>query len=167
MNRRKFLTTAATASAALVGLNSTRVLLAADSATPEAKGVPTKNYKLTPPEKGSIPVAIVISNGVNIIDFSGPWGAFDSVMLKNDQGETDGPFDVFSVSEKVEIVTAGGLKLMPGYSFADCPSPRIVVVPAQMGSDAMIDWLRKVAVTADITMSVCTGAFKLAKAGLL
>ena len=31
----------------------------------------------------------------------------------------------------------------------------------------MIEWLRKVAPTADVTMSVCTGAFKLAKAGLL
>ena len=31
----------------------------------------------------------------------------------------------------------------------------------------MIDWLRKTAPTADVTMSVCTGAFKLAKAGLL
>ena len=31
----------------------------------------------------------------------------------------------------------------------------------------MIEWLRKVATTADVTMSVCTGAFKLAKAGLL
>jgi transcriptional regulator GlxA family with amidase domain len=31
----------------------------------------------------------------------------------------------------------------------------------------MIEWLRKIAQTADVTMSVCTGAFKLAKAGLL
>ena len=31
----------------------------------------------------------------------------------------------------------------------------------------MIAWLRKVSTTADVIMSVCTGAFHLAKAGLL
>jgi transcriptional regulator GlxA family with amidase domain len=43
----------------------------------------------------------------------------------------------------------------------------VIVVPAQKGSDAMIDWLKKTAPMTDVTMSVCTGAFKLAKAGLL
>ncbi len=31
----------------------------------------------------------------------------------------------------------------------------------------MHEWLRKVSASADVTMSVCTGAFQLAKAGLL
>ena len=31
----------------------------------------------------------------------------------------------------------------------------------------MLDWIRKSAKTADITMSVCTGAYVLAKTGLL
>jgi transcriptional regulator GlxA family with amidase domain len=44
---------------------------------------------------------------------------------------------------------------------------KVVVIPAQRGSDTMREWLRKVANTADVTMSVCTGAFHLAKAGLL
>jgi transcriptional regulator GlxA family with amidase domain len=44
---------------------------------------------------------------------------------------------------------------------------KVVVIPAQRGSDAMHEWLRKIVHTADVTMSVCTGAFHLAKAGLL
>jgi transcriptional regulator GlxA family with amidase domain len=77
------------------------------------------------------------------------------------------PFDLITVSDKREIVTSGGLKIVPNYTFANVPPVRVVVVPAQQGSDAMIEWLRKVTPTTDVTMSVCTGAFKLAKAGLL
>jgi transcriptional regulator GlxA family with amidase domain len=44
----------------------------------------------------------------------------------------------------------------------------VVVIPAQDGvSPAMLDWIRKSAKTADLTMSVCTGTFVLAKTGLL
>jgi len=169
MNRRKFLTTFTTAGSALaVGANPGALFAANETKTSDAKGLPTQKYKLTPPAKGDIRVAVVISDGVNIIDFSGPWGVFESVMLPHSgPGMGPMPFDVFSVSNKTEIVTAGGLKLMPGYSFANMPAPHVVVIPAQQGSDEMIEWLRKVALTADVTMSVCTGAFKLAKAGLL
>jgi transcriptional regulator GlxA family with amidase domain len=166
MNRRRFITAAGTIGTALTALPSGRVLLGAnESNTPEAKGLATQKYKLTPPAKGSIPVAILISEGLNVIDFSGPWGVFESVSVPN---ATEAPFQLFTVAEKAELVVSGsGLKLMPHYTFANVPEMKVVVIPAQKGSDAMIEWLRKVAPTADVTMSVCTGAFKLAKAGLL
>jgi YHS domain-containing protein len=59
------------------------------------------------------------------------------------------------------------LKVTADYSFANAPTPKIVVIPAQQGGEAMIAWLKKVAPSADLTMSVCTGAFHLAKTGLL
>ena len=66
------------------------------------------------------------------------------------------------------MVTSGsGLKLLPHYTFANVPEVKVIVIAAQRGSEAMREWLRKVAGTADVTMSVCTGAFHLAKAGLL
>lgn len=131
----------------------------------DVKGLPTEKSKLTPPSKGSIPVAMLISDGLNVIDFSGPWGVFESVSIPNGN---DSPFRLFTVSEKTELITSGsGLKLMPDYTFANVPESKVVVIPAQRGSDAMIEWLRKVAPATDVTMSVCTGAFKLAKAGLL
>ncbi len=129
------------------------------------KGLVTQTSKLTPPKSGSIPVAILISECLNVIDFSGPWGVFESV---NVPGATEPPFRFFTVAETADIVTSGsGLKLMPDYTFANVPEVKVVVIPAQKGSEAMIEWLRKIAPTADVTMSVCTGAFKLAKAGLL
>lgn len=163
MNRRRFLQTTATAVAALpaaMALASPK-----EAKASEPKGIPTKNPKLTPPKSGGVPVAILISEFLNVIDFSGPWGVFESVQVP---GATEPPFRLFTVAETAEIVTSGsGLKLKPDFTFANVPDARVVVIPAQKGSDAMIEWLKKVAPTTDVTMSVCTGAFKLAKAGLL
>jgi transcriptional regulator GlxA family with amidase domain len=89
---------------------------------------------------------------------------FESVSVPaNEQ-----PFRLFTVAETAEMVTSGsGLKLIPHYTFANVPEVKVIVIAAQRGSDAMREWLRKVAGTADVTMSICTGAFHLAKAGLL
>ncbi len=43
----------------------------------------------------------------------------------------------------------------------------MAVIGAQRGSDKLREWLGKIAPTADVTMSVCTGVRHLAKAGLL
>jgi transcriptional regulator GlxA family with amidase domain len=126
--------------------------------------------KLKPPAKGKIPVAFAISEGVTVIDFAGPWEVFQDVHVseRGTDMEEQMPFELFTVSEKTEPLTgSGGLKLVPDYTFASAPQPRVVVVPAQRGSAALHQWLRETAKTADITMSVCTGAFQLGKAGLL
>ncbi len=169
MNRRRFLTAAATLGAAATLPRNTVFSAPNESNPSDAKGLPTEKYKLTPPANGPIQVALVISEGVNVIDFSGPWGVFSSVMLGGgtDHAMHTMPFDLITVSDKTEIVSSGGFKIVPNYTFANVPPPKVVVIPAQQGSDAMIEWLRKVTPTTDVTMSVCTGAFKLAKAGLL
>ena len=98
-----------------------------------------------------------------MIDFAGPWEVFQDVMVGDQM-----PFQLFTVSDKIETITAtAGLKLVPDYTFANVPECKVVVIPAQKGSEAMRDWLRKVSPATDVTMSVCTGAFQLAKAGLL
>lgn len=164
MKRRQFLVAATTLSGALA-LPSARALAPNDSTVADAKGIPTEKWKLAAPAGGSIPVAMLISTGLNVIDFSGPWGVFESVSLPDAHHS---PFRLFTVAEKPGLVTSSsGLKLMPDYTFANVPEVKVVVIPAQGGSDAMRDWLRKVVTTADVTMSVCTGAFHLASAGLL
>ena len=166
MNRRRFLTATATLGAAATTLPATSAFSAPnESNTSEAKGLATEKSKLTPPTNGSIPVALLISSGLNVIDFSGPWGVFESVSVP---GANEAPFRLFTVAENADVVVSGsGLKLVPHYTLANVPEAKVVVIPAQRGSDAMIEWLRKVTPATDVTMSVCTGAFKLAKAGLL
>lgn len=126
--------------------------------------------KLTPPAKGKIPVAFAISEGVTVIDFAGPWEVFQDVMVSSRGKDMDEqmPFELFTVSEKTEPITgSAGLKLVPDYSFESAPQPKVIVVPAQRGSQELHAWLRKISTSTDVIMSVCTGAFQVAKAGLL
>jgi transcriptional regulator GlxA family with amidase domain/YHS domain-containing protein len=116
--------------------------------------------KLRPPESGEIPVAFLVSEGAVIIDFCGPWEVFQDA----------GRFRLYTVAETTRPIRAsGGMQIVPDYDFASAPAPKIVVIPAQRGgrNKAAVDWLRKSAAQADLTMSVCTGAFVLAGAGLL
>ena len=117
---------------------------------------------LKPPAKGDIPVAFLISDGAVIIDFCGPWEVF------RDSGG-DHPFRLYTVSEKAAPIQAGGgMKIVPDYTLANAPAPKVIVIPAQSEpSAAMLEWIRKSSKTTDVTMSVCTGAFVLAKTGLL
>jgi transcriptional regulator GlxA family with amidase domain len=54
------------------------------------------------------------------------------------------------------------------YTLATAPAPKVIVIPAQSEpSEAVLEWIRKSTRSTDVTMSVCTGAFVLAKTGLL
>src|SRR2546427_2149201 len=112
-----------------------------------------------------IPVAFVISEGAVVIDFCGPWEVFRDVMLPSG----DHPFRLYTVSDKPAPITAGGgMKIVPDYTFANAPAPKVIVIPAQSEPSAvMLEWIRKASKNTDVTMSVCTGAFVLAKTGLL
>ena len=120
---------------------------------------------LARPANGPIRVAVAISEGVTVIDFAGPWEVFQDVMLP---GDDDMPFALYTVAATKDVVEgSGGLKIVPDHTFASAPDPRVVIVPAQKGSPELHAWLRKMAGSADVVASVCTGAFQLAKAGLL
>jgi transcriptional regulator GlxA family with amidase domain len=61
----------------------------------------------------------------------------------------------------------GGLLVKPAYSIDNAPQPNVIVVPAQRSTEASRAWLKAASAKADITMSVCTGAFQLGRLGLL
>lgn len=125
---------------------------------------------LSPPAHGQIPVAFVVSKGTVMIDLAGPWEVFNNVLIMSRGSSMDDqmPFQTYTVAESTQPITLGGIKIIPDYTFANAPAPQVVVIPAQDGqSDAMLNWIRKVTKTTDVTMSVCTGAFVLASTGLL
>lgn len=175
MKRREFLM----GTAAGVAFSGAAVWLeghfpAGASASTNTLDSTSRPVKLTPPASGQILVAVAISEGVQVIDFSGPWEVFQDVVLKSgksDNGAEDrNPFDLCTVAETKDAVTgSGGLKILPDYTFATAPAPKVVVVPAQSGSPGLHAWLKKVAASpnTDLVTSVCTGAFQLAAAGLL
>jgi transcriptional regulator GlxA family with amidase domain len=167
MNRRKFLAGSAAFGAMAVWPPLSR---AEGEGMSECKGVVVSTSKLVPPAKGTIPVAVAVTEDATVIDFAGPWDVFVSVMLpERGPAMTDQmPFELFMVSDKLDPVTVeGGMKVVPHYTFANAPACKIAMIGAQRGSDQMQEWLRRIAPTAEVTMSVCTGVRHLAKAGLL
>ena len=107
-------------------------------------------------------VAILIFEGVQIIDYTGPYEVFGQ-----------GQCQVVTVAKTAApISTSMGMRVTPAHSFADCPAPDILVIPGG-GVDtvendaAAISWLRERAQGAQFVLSVCNGAFILAKTGLL
>ena len=136
----------------------------AQRATEPAKPAAIVN-PLKPPAEGSIPVAFLISDGAVVIDFAGPWEVFGNVMVGNRMNL----FHCYNVAETLKPIQAsGGMKIIPDYTLETAPAPKVLVIPAQGGaSKAMLEWIRKSAKSADVTMSVCTGAFLLAETGLL
>jgi transcriptional regulator GlxA family with amidase domain len=119
--------------------------------------LPNLGKALTKPSSGNVKVAIMISPMATVIDFAGPWETFQ-----------DAGYDTYVVSKSLDIVEAtNGLKIKPDYTFADAPHPNVVVVGAQKAPPEALPWLREVASKTDVLMSVCTGAFVVARTGLL
>src|SRR5437667_63790 len=92
---------------------------------------------LKPPTQGSIPVAFLISQGAVIIDFCGPWEVFRDVNIP---GRQDSPFLLYTVAETTSPIRAGGgMKIVPDYTIANVPAPKVIVIPAQSEPSARLD----------------------------
>jgi len=129
------------------------------------KGVPKPQPQQKPAPRN---LAILIFEGVQIIDYTGPYETFGHTY------SNDGPaFNIYTVSEKTSaITTAMGMSVNPKYSFENAPEPDVLLVPGgnvegQLQNQNVIKWIQNKAKGAEIVMSVCNGAFILAKAGLL
>lgn len=122
----------------------------------------TDDTLLKPPSHGRIRVAFAVSSGANVIDLAGPWETFQDVSVRG------GGFEIYTVAESLKPVKCtGGLTIVPNYTFDEAPAPQLISVGAQRGNKALTEWLQTAGTETDVTMSVCTGAFKLAQAGLL
>lgn len=115
-------------------------------------------------------VGVMIFEDAELLDFAGPFEAF--VAATDEQGER--LFNVFTVAERPdELHARAGMRITPDHTFADAPQIDILVVPGGYGTrreidnPVAIDWIRSIAGGTDITTSVCTGSFLLAKAGLM
>jgi transcriptional regulator GlxA family with amidase domain len=126
---------------------------------------------LAAPRSGKIRVAFVLSEDATMIDFAGPWEVFSDVHVVGRGSSMDEvmPFELYTVSDRRDpIHVSGGMTVVPDYTFADAPVPRVVIVPAQTSrTPQLLSWLQAQRRTADVVASVCTGAFILGRAGLL
>ncbi|WP_114954742.1 DJ-1/PfpI family protein [Sphingosinicella terrae] len=119
------------------------------------------------PARETVRVAFLLGEGTNMIDTAGPWEVFQDSHAGSGS-EMRMPFELFTVAPDLEERRmTGGFHTRAHFSFAAAPQPHVIVVPAHRGSEASLAWLREASRGADITLSVCTGAFQLARAGLL
>lgn len=120
-------------------------------------------------------VGIFLFDDVEVLDFAGPFEVFSTAsrVAGRLQPGVDIPFAVFTLAEGNRPIRARGeLIVQPHFDIGSHPSIDVLVVPggdvtAALDRRKVIDWIARTAQTAMITASVCTGAFLLAKAGLL
>lgn len=124
---------------------------------------------------GAIPVAILLGPHATLIDFAGPWEVLGAAAYACPG------FNVYSVAASRDPILcddartvmgdhkpASAPRLLPDFTFDDAPPPRVLIMGAQLGDEPRkIAWIRDVARRTDLVASVCTGAFLLAKTGLL
>lgn len=126
----------------------------------DGKEAPTRN------------VAIVVHQGVELLDFAGPGEVFAAAA---NQGAQRGHpwFRVYTVApSEGPVVSQGFVTIQPAYTIQDCPAPDILVIPGGgtgvlTGDQAFMSWVRSITPDTEICFSVCTGALVLAKAGRL
>lgn len=109
-----------------------------------------------------IRVGIVLFDGVEIIDFGGPYEVFGAAGFGVDTLSPDGK----------PVTTAMGLKVTPDYAFAQAPAFDVLLVPGGDVGDArrdarILEFIRARSKGAKAVLSVCTGASILGAAGLL
>lgn len=154
MKRRALITAAASFAASSAALSGGASHCAyANPAQPLLRGKPVK-----PPAHGALNVAFVVGPDTVLIDVAGPWEAMMDAMK---------PLNLYTVAPHMEGVQLGGINVRPDYTFANAPRPNVIVIPATRSLPESIAWIKSAGAVADITMSICTGAFVLAKTGLL
>jgi len=123
----------------------------------------------------TINVGIYLYNEVEVLDFAGPFEVFSTASRVNARvsPESDNLFTVYTVAEDANPLFArGGLQVVPEHSISDHPKINLLIIPGgivsdELAKDNVVSWIKASSDIANITASVCTGAFLLAKAGLL
>ncbi|MEJ2881434.1 DJ-1/PfpI family protein [Pedobacter sp. GR22-6] len=111
-------------------------------------------------------VAVLVYPGIELLSVAGP-----SEVLNNAGG-----YNVYTVSVRPgKVHTSKGFIFLSDYNIQNAPQPDILIVPGgpldeilTLAEDKeLIGWIKVVNQNTRFTMSVCSGALILAKAGLL
>jgi len=130
------------------------------------------NEEVRVPQNYTRNVAIVLYEGVELLDFAGPGEVFAAAANTGaDRGQS--AFKVYTVAPvRQPLKSQGFVTIHPDYGVDDAPSPDILVIPGGssqtlLQSERFMTWARAAMKTAKLTLTVCTGAFVPATAGML
>ncbi|WP_448700382.1 DJ-1/PfpI family protein [Mucilaginibacter sp. AW1-3] len=130
--------------------------------------------------KSYMNIAVLVFNGVELVDMNGPVDVFlHANRYKNDPAFKGLPYNVYTVADKPDAIVSedGSVFIKPSYTFSNCPEPDLVVIPGCIAADGTdcsipapqpyIDYILKMGNQKKIIMSVCVGLYSLAPTGLL
>jgi transcriptional regulator GlxA family with amidase domain len=116
-------------------------------------------------------IAFVLYPGLTVFDMTGPLQVLTALS------EIAPEYRTVVVAERVEPIDTdipGEMKMIPNNTFEEVPHPFALVVPGgntptlrAMSNEAIRSYVRSAAETAEVVVSVCTGALILASVGLL
>lgn len=118
-----------------------------------------------------VKVAVLVYQGMELQDFAGPADVFNKANTI-----TRGAYQVYTVSCTKEVVyTDGHIGIQPDYNMQQLPKPDILVIPGAAVSlpdslsrdSTLLSLIRHYQDSVSVIMSVSSGAFLLASAGLL
>jgi putative intracellular protease/amidase len=124
-----------------------------------------------PPPPSAKKLGILVFPGVQVIDFTGPYEVLIGATSKGKK-----LFDVMTVGLTPDVFRAGstekGIRMLPDVTIEDCPRLDVLVIPggevgAVEDSAEAMAWIGRTVAGAECVMSVCNGAFVLAKGGHL
>ena len=112
-------------------------------------------------------VGIFLFDEVEVLDFAGPFEVFSVAARVQSRREPNAPkaFEVFTISEARGLVRArGALMVQAAFTLATHPHIDLLIVPggvvdAELEKPAVIDWVKRIDASSQLTTSVCTGAF--------
>jgi transcriptional regulator GlxA family with amidase domain len=112
-------------------------------------------------------LGVLLFPDFELLDVFGPLEVFGNARVR-------AHFAVSTVAEAAGPVASGqGVRAFADYGLEDCPPLDLLLVPGGFGTRRevenarLLDWLGRRAAAAELTMSVCTGAALLARAGVL
>jgi transcriptional regulator GlxA family with amidase domain len=117
-------------------------------------------------------VLILLFDGVQGLDVTGPLDVFAGANARLTHRGRPAGYRITTASVDARpATTSSGLTLTPGRDLRTAPTPHTVIAPGGWTTrhphPDIVDWLRTTGGHADRVVSVCTGAFLLAEAGLL
>jgi transcriptional regulator GlxA family with amidase domain len=119
-------------------------------------------------------VAIFLYPNVEVLDFAGPYEVFTTASrLHARHHPNDDPlFHVFTVAQSNWVRARAGLQVKADCSFDTHPPIDLLIIPGgvvdeELTNQVVLDWILRCTQQTRIVASVCTGAFLLAKLGLL
>ncbi|WP_083966680.1 DJ-1/PfpI family protein [Demequina globuliformis] len=119
-------------------------------------------------------MGIVVFDGFDVIDAGGPYEVFLTASRLRERAGEPALFEVEMLSPGARDVTAFGGMTLTGLGDAQAANGLdVVVIPGTididkaMADDELIEAVAQIAAQSKLRTSVCTGAFLLARAGLL